>query len=160
MIFSFLLGVNNKVGINSKFERLVEDDLLEILVNHESSILLLTWKQHPNSEQFKEGYRAGIDLTFKHGLKFWLSDSRKVNYVEAADQLWLVMKLRPILKSGKLNKFACVMNFSNYSMTDTSLIYEDPEREIEENSVKFHILFDMESAFYWLMQDEDYLLGL
>jgi len=155
MFISYLIGAISKMGFNFKFEKLLENEFLLISLEPELTILQLTWKQHPNSEQFKNGYRLGIELMLKHGVKYWLSDSIKINYVEAADQLWFSMKLRPLLKSGKLHKFANVMNLNNYLMTDTTLVYENPEQEMDEAKANFHILFDLESAYLWLLEDND-----
>jgi hypothetical protein len=86
-----------------------EDEVLQIEINTALSLLQLTWKIHPTSEQYRRGYRQAIYLALEYRIRLWLTDSRQVSYLHLADQHWMYAKMRPWLNGGKLLKFAIVI---------------------------------------------------
>ncbi|PSR54666.1 hypothetical protein AHMF7605_14685 [Adhaeribacter arboris] len=129
-----------------------EDEKLKIGVNTETSLLRLTWLQHPTSETYRQGYRQAIMIALEYKTKFWLTDSRKVQYLYMADQYWMYAKMRPLLKGGKLLKFAIVLQPETLMMTDRQPIL-DNSGEIAKPNLGFNLEFflDLDSASSWLL---------
>ncbi|QMU26974.1 hypothetical protein [Adhaeribacter radiodurans] len=130
-----------------------EDEGLKININPDISLLRLTWLQHPTSEVYRQGYRQAILIALEHKAKLWLTDSRKVQYLYMADQHWMYAKMRPLLKGGKLRKFAIVLQPETLMMTDRQPIMDDPTQLIKPKQLfNLEFFLDMESACSWLQE--------
>src|SRR3712207_46527 len=90
-------------------KEIAANEYVQIKLDPQFSYLHLCWKQHPASEQFRNGYRLGVYLAIKYKIRYWLADAQNVTYLAGFDQSWLSTKMRPLLKSGKLVKYAIIM---------------------------------------------------
>ncbi len=135
--------------------QIFEDEVLKIIVEPNKSLLRLTWMQHPTSEEYRYGYRQAILIALEYKIKFWLTDSRKVQYLYMADQYWMYAKMRPLLKGGKLLKFALVLQPETLMMTDRQPIMENSE-QIAKPTKLFNLEFflDLNSALAYLLEND------
>lgn len=131
--------------------KVFEDELIKIGIESSLSLLHMTWHQHPTSEQYRQRYRQAILLALKFKAKYWLTDSRQVPFIYMADQHWMYAKMRPLLKGGKLLKFAIVLQPDTLLMTDTETIrgYSDQSQN-REKRFELEFFLDKETAQYWL----------
>ena len=130
-----------------------KDEVLTIVIDSTKSLLQLTWLQHPDSEQYRKGYRLAILIAFAHKVKYWLTDSRQVPYVLLADQYWMYTKMRPLLKGGKLHKVAIVLQPETLMMTDQKPTLENPERMAKsEKLFNLDFFLDIASALLWFQE--------
>lgn len=132
-----------------------EDEVARIAIEADLSLLRLTWKVHPNSDQYRSGYRKAIFLALEFKLKYWLTDSRQVLYLHMADQHWMYAKMRPLLKGNKLAKLAIVLQPETLMMTDSKPMYET-STEPRSNAKKLYnmeLFLDLDSAKSWLFEN-------
>ena len=139
---------------SSTMIQVFEDEVHKICIEQDLSLLRLTWKQHPTSEQYRKGYRQAILIALGHQVKYWLTDSRLVPYIHMSDQHWMYSKMRPLLRGGKLHKFAIVLQPETLMMTDRKPIldYIDPAQANGKTKKLFNIdiFLDIDSARSWL----------
>ncbi|RDC58855.1 hypothetical protein [Adhaeribacter pallidiroseus] len=102
----------------STTRRLYENEVLTIYLELDLSLLRLDWKQQPSSPEYRMGYHQAILLALEYRTLYWLTDSRQVLYLHQADQHWMYAKMRPLLKGGKLQRMAIVLQPETLIMTD------------------------------------------
>jgi len=133
-----------------------EDEFHRIFIEHDFSLLRLTWKQHPDSEQYRNGYRRAIQAGIENKVQYWLTDSRKISYLHMADQHWMYSKMRPLLKGGKLKRMAIVLQPETLMMTDRYPLLNNPGKSpYTDKLFNLEFFLDMESAHSWLLKGED-----
>ncbi|RDC58807.1 hypothetical protein [Adhaeribacter pallidiroseus] len=132
-----------------------EDEALIIYVDLPLSLLRLVWQQQPTSTQYRQGYRQGIMLALEHKTRFWLTDSRQVLYLHQADQHWMYAKMRPLLKGGKLQRMAIVLQPETLIMTDQQPLREKGINPFQEKRLfPLEFFLDVGSAFVWLQEEK------
>ncbi|QNF32252.1 hypothetical protein HUW51_05715 [Adhaeribacter swui] len=138
----------------SKLHLLFEDTIFKIELDAIGPILRLTWQQHPSSEDYRRGYRQAILLALEHKAKYWLTDSRMLPYLHMTDQHWMYTKMRPLLKGGKLQKMAIVMQPETLMMTDINPIMDQASpNQKREKLINMEFFLDLESAKLWLLNE-------
>lgn len=139
---------------SSTIIQVFEDEVLKICIEQDISLLRLTWQQHPASDDYRRGYRQAIVLALEYKTKYWLTDLRLVPYLYMADQHWMYAKMLPLLKGGKLLKFAIVMQPETLLMTDSKPIYDhaEPKQEAKKR-YNMDIFLDLGSAQSWLFEN-------
>ena len=130
-----------------------KNEVLTVVVDTTKSLLQLTWLQHPDSEQYRKGYRLAILSAFTHQVKYWLTNSLKVPYVLLADQYWMYPKMLPMLKGTKLHKMDIVLHPEALIMTDRKPTLDNPERMAKSvRQLNLDFFLDITSAHLWLQE--------
>ena len=131
-----------------------EDEVLQISIDSASSLLRLTWRQHPDSAHYRRGYEQAIQLALEYKTKYWLTDSRKVLYLPMPDQHWMYSQLFALLTSGQLSRFAIVMHPETFMTTDKAPISHNAEQQHKlEKPMNMDLCLDLPSALAWLAED-------
>ncbi|QMU29167.1 hypothetical protein [Adhaeribacter radiodurans] len=142
---------------NFNFKELTANEVVQIKLNPQLSYLYLFWKQHPNSEQFRNAYRLGVYLALKYNIKYWLADAQHMTYLAGFDQSWLTTKMHPLLKSGKLIKYAIIMSPDCFLMTQHKPnSASSTEKQPATRSDNFHLFMNEEEACSWLFKGTTY----
>ncbi|WP_299986489.1 hypothetical protein [uncultured Pontibacter sp.] len=143
--------------INSlQTEKLHQDESLSIEVDRKLNLLFTRWLRHPSSEEFRRSLTLASDYICDLECRYWLSDARKLYYMELADQNWLVSTMIPKINP-YVARFARVMTEEGLSMLDMQRIKDkiEDEQKIVEANTRVEIFLDAESATEWLLQHHD-----
>ncbi|RDC58773.1 hypothetical protein [Adhaeribacter pallidiroseus] len=138
----------------STTRRLYENEVLTIYLELDLSLLRLDWKQQPSSPEYRMGYHQAILLALEYRTLYWLTDSRQVLYLHQADQHWMYAKMRPLLKGGKLQRMAIVLQPETLIMTDQKPLHDNTGNPFPSKKL-FHLDFflDVDSALAWLQEN-------
>lgn len=98
-----------------------QDQYLHIALNKELGLIATRWQQHPSSEEFRRAMTLSADYVCAEKCRYWLSDARKMHYMELADQNWLVNILIPRI-APYLERFARIMTEEGLTMLDIQRI--------------------------------------
>lgn len=132
-------------------EKLHQDECLSIAVDRKKNLLFTRWLRHPSSEEFRHSLSLAGEYVCDLECRYWLSDARKLYYMELADQNWLVNTLIPKINPF-LSRFARVMTEEGLSMLDMQRIKQKMEEEqIIEANTRIEMFLDAESAIEWLL---------
>jgi len=126
-----------------------EDGAFQIRTDKAFAVLELTFLQHPDKEHFRNGYRLAFDAAASKNIKYWLTDATQIKAMERENQLWLLERMTPLLKSNIIRRFAIVMAPECFVMTNPNQVYEKKEAEPQSSGlIKVH--FSKEAAYNWL----------
>ena len=131
-----------------------EDEAFQIRINREYSVLELSFLKHPDGEHFRNGYRLAFDAALSKNIKYWLTDATQIKAMERENQVWLLERMTPLLKSCSILRFAIVMAPECFVMTNPNQVYEKKESKNEPQSaglIKVH--FDKQAAYSWLFSN-------
>ena len=136
--------------------QLYADDFFLIRANKDLAILELTFRQHPDTEHFRNAYNLAFSAALSKDIKYWLTDAQQIKFMERENQQWLMAKMAPLLKSYTLTRFAIVMAPECFVMTNPNQVYEKPTNPSETQTpgvIKVH--FDKEAAYSWLFNGQE-----
>ncbi len=132
---------------------LYEDELFQIQLDKQLSLIQLTFRQQPDPEHFRNAYLIAIDAAQSKEVKYWLTDARQIKAMQSENQTWLRQNMKPLLQSFQIRKFAIVMAPECFVMTNPNQVYKRPEPDKEKapaGLIKVH--FDLEAAKDWLFE--------
>ncbi len=142
--------------VTVSLECLYASEAVQIDLDKVNSLIQLTFRQQPESEQFRNGYRLAIDAALAKEVKYWLTDATRIKAMLPENQNWLVQQMAPLLKTFSIRKFAIVMAPECFVMTNPNKVYEKPvqaDAAPSSGSIKVH--FDKDSALQWLFSEMD-----
>jgi hypothetical protein len=87
---------------------LFDRNFLTILVNPEQSLIHLKWKGFANSEQFREGLNAALEIVKEQRLKNWLANQKMMEMIMPQDEEWASNNWYPRVALTGLKKMAIV----------------------------------------------------
>ena len=128
-----------------------EDEVFRISLDKNAAVLELTFLKNPDVEHFRNGYRLAFDAALNKEVKYWLTDATQIKSMARENQVWLMEKMTPLLKSYQLRRFAIVMAPECFVMTNPNQVYEKQTSQQEAEStglIKVH--FDKEAAYGWI----------
>lgn len=135
---------------------LYEDEVFRIGYNKVFSLLEFSFLTHPDSTRFRNGYSLALDVAFNKDIKYWLTDATQIKAMERENQVWLMEKMAPWLKSCQTCRFAIVMAPECFVMTNPNQVYEKPKAGQENQrpgQIKVH--FGKEAAYNWLFSGQE-----
>ena len=135
-----------------------QSDYIRIEVDESRQFMYIVWLCHPESDELRACLLLEAEITHEYGCKYWLSDARKVNFFDYADQNWLLQEVVPILKQEKLLKVARVITKESYLLMDAHRIFQKIEADEEVRSqTKLELFVDIDTALDWLFEEGDYI---
>lgn len=136
------------------FEKVYEDDVALIEVDNSLEFIHVFWKQHPDSEAYRRAFAQATAVFLNRNYRLWLSDSRKVHYLEFADQNWMLRDMVPLLGNSSLTKFARINSEEGLSLLDIDRVLNGLEESPDINiNVKVAVFVDRQQALNWLFSD-------
>jgi hypothetical protein len=145
------------------FEKIYTDEVVLIEVDNSLEFIHVVWKQHPDSDAYRRAFARAAAVFLNRNCRFWLSDSRKVHYLEFADQNWMLRDMVPLLGNSRLTKFARINSEEGLSLLDVDRILNGLEQSPDINiTVEVAVFVDRQQALNWLFpagkqQEEGYL---
>ena len=128
-----------------------ETEFVEIEANPELFFIQITWLQQPSSALFQEETNKLVQYALTNNFNKSLFDVRKRDFLDIADQNWLVRDVFPLFK-GRQIQLAYLVNSAGLEIMDTFRIHDcvinNPELK---RSVHIEIFLDLEDALEWLM---------
>jgi hypothetical protein len=149
--------------MNFDFEKMYQDEFVLIEVDDSLKFLQIVWLQHPDSDTYRRAFSFATETFLSRKYRFWLSDSRKVHYLEFADQNWMLRDMVPLLGNSCLSKFARINSEEGLSLLDVDRVLSnlDQSADIKIN-VQVAVFLDKQQALNWLFptgeqQEESFL---
>ncbi len=140
--------------VNITLSTLYENELFQIELDKQLSLLQLTFRQNPDLEHFRNAYLLAIDAAQSKEVRYWLTDARQIKVMLPENQSWLKQNMMPLLQSFRIRRFAIVMAPECFVMTNPTQVYNRPEPEKEKaptGLIKVH--FDLDAAKDWLFEN-------
>lgn len=103
-------------------EELYQDEIVQIQLFKTLDVLQLTFKAQPDINQFRNAYNLAIGTALGKGIKYWLTDARKINQMLPENQVWLKQQMEPLLQTS-LKRFAILMPPECFVMTNPDKVY-------------------------------------
>ena len=137
--------------MNFVFEKIFEDEFIQIDVDASLGLIQVVWLQHPDSPTFRRCFSLAADLALNRNCRYWLSDARQVHYLEFADQNWILNHMAPLLGNSCLNKFARVNSIEGLSLQDLDRVMKRLEDSPHvKSSLEIAVFLDVEESLDWL----------
>lgn len=137
--------------MNFVFEKIFEDEFIQIDLDARLGFIQVVWLQHPDSQTFRRGFSLAADVVLSRNCCYWLSDSRKVHYLEFADQNWILHHMAPLLGNSCLNKFARVNSIEGLSLQDLDRVMQRLEDSPHlKSNLEIAMFLDVEESLDWL----------
>lgn len=138
-------------GSNPDFKE--EDEYMTLCIYTEASLLHIEWHQHVNSRELRAGFLAALNQAINNKTKYWLSDTRNLNYAEAADQKWLIQTGGQLLAKSNVQKVAHVVSDDSIRMLVAYNIADKIKDLFPQVPAQFEIFTDPVKALHWLKKD-------
>ncbi|GEO06645.1 hypothetical protein AAE02nite_43090 [Adhaeribacter aerolatus] len=130
-----------------------ETAFVKIEANPELRYVQITWLQQPSSTLFQKETRNLVQYALTNNFNKSLFDVRKRDFLDIADQNWLVRDIFPLFK-GRIIQLAYLVNSAGLEIMDTFRIHDcvinNPELK---RSVQIEIFLDIEDALQWLLKE-------
>lgn len=141
-----------KTNHNTLVSHVITNDYIEIIVDKPSELLMVTWKRQATSEELRRGFYMAIEVSILYNCKYWLSDARKTNYLEIADQHWMVRDLVQLLSETHICKVARLIKDDELSILSSYRMKEKIEND-HKPLIKFstEVFTDFNTARFWLL---------
>jgi len=131
-------------------ETIFRDECMRIELDNKQGYIETEWLRHLSSKEYRRCMSVAFKLIQEHRCQYWLSDARKLHYVELADQNWLVYDYFPQLASS-VKKIARIMTEEGLLMMDLQSVSDKIELK-QDLAAIFQVVpfLDKESALEWL----------
>lgn len=131
---------------------ILDKDFASISVDHENSLIEITWHRQTTEDEFREAYMLGLETALKEKLRFLLSDnSRGINLV-LAQQHWVAAYGANIVQRLKLERYARVVPQDAFQEVVSYKMFDCVSR-IDHGQMEFRVFYSRESALNWLLSD-------
>lgn len=85
-----------------------EDEHTRIEVHPDQHLVRLTWKGSGHGKVYRETLLRLLEIVQGHGVKYWLSDGRKMGPILFADEEWSMKEFTPLLVKAGIERIAIV----------------------------------------------------
>ncbi|MGV3502627.1 MAG: hypothetical protein ACO1O1_02915 [Adhaeribacter sp.] len=141
--------------MNFVFERVFEDEFLQIDLDAGLGLVKAVWLQHPDSDRYREGFSRAAEIVLQHNCRYWLSDSRQIHYLEIADQNWILHHMAPMMGNSCLSRFARVNSIEGLYLQDLDRVMQQLESSPHlKSDLEIAVFLDMEQSINWLFSSQ------
>lgn len=142
--------------LNKNLTPVYNDEYISIAIDYSTLFLQSTWLVNPDTEQFMLGFQKVSDWVKKENIKYWLSDSRELLYLDKVSQNWMKRVMLPQSKESELLKYARVVSPETLNSFDT----EDLFNYMDNNPAEFRpmqigIFTSVYQALSWIETDTE-----
>ncbi len=120
-------------------------------VHPEQRLIRLTWKGVVPGPVYRETLLQLMHIAKREGLKYWLSDGRKMGPILYEDQVWSMTELKPHMEESGIERVAIVSSKDGLNLlaVDTIVNATPPE-------ANYAIAFfeDVSMAQLWLLHND------
>jgi hypothetical protein len=88
---------------------LLDNELAQLTLDQETSILKLVWKSDCPSDTYKFVYNTIADVCEKTSIHYYIADIRNLSMVAPSDRIWLQTEIIPRLFDSGIKKIAAVV---------------------------------------------------
>jgi hypothetical protein len=121
-----------------------------IQVYSEISLVYVFWKKHISGAAFQEAFRAGFEQVYQRELKFWISDSRTLNYAYLSDQQWVAEEGSDLFAGSTLLKLAHVVPEDDIRMLIALQLADKLRARLQDGVKEVEVFSSLDHALYWL----------
>ncbi len=122
-----------------------------IQVDQERSYLELEWLTHPSSPIFREVILRAHHYALQQRLTKWLCNIQQAEYLEAADQFWLVKNIFTVFNPRLQHDYAYLIRNLVPEVVTAYNILDLVEQDIDLSSrLKVAVFTDIDLAQQWL----------
>ncbi|QMU26511.1 hypothetical protein [Adhaeribacter radiodurans] len=127
------------------------DETARIQLNQEQSYLELEWFTHPDSTHFRAVITRARDYAHQHQLTKWLCNLQQAEFLELADQHWLVAEIFSSFPASLQHDYAYLIRpmvlevLATYHIQDLVAIDERLQAKIQ-----VAVFTDVDLAHQWL----------
>ncbi|MEJ8803850.1 hypothetical protein [Pontibacter sp. H249] len=140
--------------IELQLENAYQDDFLLAEIDKAFGFMRVTWYCHPNSQEFRRLFEILVNLVIKHKIKYWLSKSTAILYLEFSDQNWVLDHVIPPLRLSGLTKYARITTKECMTLMDVSRIISNLDQEkISGSKLTLEQFLTEEDALDWLLSE-------
>ncbi|WP_026461246.1 hypothetical protein [Adhaeribacter aquaticus] len=131
-----------------------EDDLVRIQTDDLNDFISVEWLRHPSGKEFREmSVTIGSDHLLS-GYRYHLSDVRAINYLEIAEQNWLLKNRKMFYRESQFRKIASITSRLTLELMDMLRLRDDLQGQIEPvGKTKVEIFTSKAEALAWLFSD-------
>ena len=131
-----------------------QDDYVKVETDNAARFLYAEWFLHPDSKTLWRNFKMLAELAVETKSLYWLSDARAIQYIEFADQNWLLNEIVPMLKISHLLKFARLTTTESLMLLDVTRVI-DLVGKLTDLGVKTKLeqFTSKEAALAWLFAE-------
>lgn len=140
--------------VNLQLRNIYQDDYVKVELDETARFLYAQWLRHPDSQTLRRIFQMLANLAVESKTRYWLSDARAIQYVEFADQNWLLHDIVPMLKKSELLKFARLTTTESLVLMDVVRVYALVSQMTDLGvQTKLEMFTDEEEAMAWLFAE-------
>jgi hypothetical protein len=133
---------------------LYQTEFVTIEVNTALSFIQISWLQQPSSDLFRKETTLLTDYALSNNYSNALFDIRNRNYLDMADQNWLVGEIFPRLK-GRHIRLAYLVSTAGLEIMDIFRVHDRVVNNPDlEKNLEIDIFLDKEDALKWLLESK------
>jgi hypothetical protein len=137
--------------LNKNLTPVYTDEYITIAIDYSTSFLQSSWLVHPDAEQFMIGFQRVADWVKEKSIKYWLSDSRQMLYLDKASQNWMKKVMLPQSLESELVKYARVVSPETLNSFDTEDIFNHMDNHPENfRPIQIGIFTSVYQALSWI----------
>jgi hypothetical protein len=121
-----------------------------IRIYSEISFIHLFWKRHNSGTAFQAGFTAALAEVNQRKLRYWLSDTRRLNYAQASDQKWVAEEGGSLLAHSSLEKLAHVVPEDSFRTLIAFQLADKLKANYPALRTQVEIFTELENALFWL----------
>ena len=127
------------------------NELAKIQVNAADSYLELRWLKHPESSDFRSVITRAFKYAHQHQLTKWLCNMQQADFLEIADQHWLVQEIFSAFNPQLKHEFAYIIRPMVLEVLTANHIHVLVELDEQlKEKITVAIFNDMAPAQQWL----------
>ncbi|PSR52616.1 hypothetical protein AHMF7605_03290 [Adhaeribacter arboris] len=134
-----------------ELQTLYSDETAQVHVNQEDSYIGIRWLTHPESSTFRDIITRAHAYAHEHHLTKWLCNMEQAEFLELADQHWLVEEIFTAFNPQLQHDYAYIIRplvaevLTTYHIQD--LVQVDEQLKEKVNVAVF---MDIDQAYQWL----------
>ena len=135
----------------SNLQTVYVDPLSKIKIAPEQSYIELIWLYHPDSGVFRKVIRKAHDYAQEHQISKWLCNLEQAEFLELADQHWLVQEVFPSFNPQQQHDYAYLIRPMVLEVLTAYHIYDMIQMDERLNKkINVAVFTDIAQAQKWL----------
>lgn len=128
------------------------EDFLVLRRDDDLALMHLTWLRPISSPEFREGAMVAIKEAQNFKCRLWLNDTRESQFLEKADQDWLIKVFTPEVFNSAIQRLARVASLQSLPVSISHNIIDRVKQEADrlKRPLEFEIFYEIETALFWL----------
>lgn len=130
----------------------IVNDYVNITVENDIKLISITWQRQVSSDELRIGFYKAVEAAILYSCKYWLGDARKTDYLEIADQHWMVKELAALINQSEIIKLARIIKDDDISVLSGAIIKQKfDNNHLHHFNFSAEIFTEIEMARLWLL---------